>query len=198
MQLCGRTGPEVRGDVGRLGFVESTSTLDCPPRELGIDRTIVFFSTDDRFHWRRPDELVDPRSGVLCMPSNFCFDGDVEPAVRITALANYDGWAALPRPDYEAAKRRWYDVLSATAARILPEFRPHIVDVDMFTPTTIVRYTGHANGAIYGATKKRYDGRTFLQNVSLCGTDQGYVGIIGALFGGIAAANGRVLQTAQT
>lgn len=197
MQLCGRTGPEVRGDVGRLGFVESTSTLDCAPRDLGIDRTIVFFSTDDRFHWRRPDDLVDPRSGVLCMPSNFQLGDEIEGAVRITALANYDGWAALPRPEYEEAKHRWYDVLSTTAARILPDFRPHVVDVDMFTPTTIVRYTGHANGAIYGATKKRYDGRTFLQNVSLCGTDQGYVGIIGALFGGIAAANGAVLVRGQ-
>ena len=64
----------------------------------------------------------------------------------------------------------------------------------MFTPTTIVRYTGHAGGAIYGAPKKRYDGATFLQNLYLCGTDQGYVGIVGALVSGIAAANHRVLQ----
>jgi phytoene dehydrogenase-like protein len=135
------------------------------------------------------------------MPSNFRYESqakDKEGAVRITALANYDGWAALPTEEYTAAKERWYDVLSTTAARILGDFRPHVVDVDVFTPTTVVRYTGHANGAIYGATKKRYDGATFLNNVSLCGTDQGYVGIVGALFGGIAAANGRVLQTART
>jgi hypothetical protein len=64
----------------------------------------------------------------------------------------------------------------------------------MFTPTTIVRYTGHAAGAIYGAAKKRYDGTTFLRNVFLCGTDQGYVGIIGALVSGITMANKHVLS----
>ena len=64
----------------------------------------------------------------------------------------------------------------------------------MFTPTTVVRYTGHVNGAIYGAPKKRYDGGTFLPNLHLCGTDQGYVGVIGALVSGISMANRHVLQ----
>ena len=64
-----------------------------------------------------------------------------------------------------------------------------VVAVDMVTPTTIRRYTGHENGAVYGAPDKRRDGRTHLENLFLCGTDQGLVGIIGAILSGITVAN---------
>ena len=64
--------------------------------------------------------------------------------------------------------------------RFVPDFRGRVVDTDMFTPTTIVRFTGHDNGAIYGAPEKQLDGRTHLKNLFICGTDQGFVGIIGS------------------
>lgn len=195
MRLCDRADAATEAEAGRLGFVEACSVLNRRPADLGIDRAIVFFSTEDRFHWRRPAEMVDLRSGVLCMPQNFDFESPPDDGmVRTTALADYDAWRTLPDAEYRAAKEAWYPRLAETSAKILGDFRPHVVDVDMFTPTTIVRYTGHAAGAIYGAPKKRYDGATFLQNLYLCGTDQGYVGIIGALVSGIAAANHRVLK----
>jgi phytoene dehydrogenase-like protein len=64
-----------------------------------------------------------------------------------------------------------------------------VIDTDMFTPTTIRRFTGHANGAIYGAPRKQLDGTTSVQNLFLCGTDQGYLGIVGALVSGVSMAN---------
>lgn len=197
MRLCERADAATEAEAGRLGFVEACSVLNRRPTDLGIDRAIVFFSTEDRFHWRRPNEMVDLRSGVLCMPQNFDFESPADDGmVRTTALADYEAWRSLPEAEYRAAKETWYPRLAEISAKILGDFRPHVVDVDMFTPTTIVRYTGHAAGAIYGAPKKRYDGSTFLQNLYLCGTDQGYVGIIGALVSGIAAANHRVLVNA--
>ena len=42
----------------------------------------------------------------------------------------------------------------ASAVRFVPDFRPHIVATDMFTPTTIRHFTGHDNGAVYGAPRK--------------------------------------------
>ena len=51
---------------------------------------------------------------------------------------------------------------------------------------TIRRFTWHDNGAIYGAPDKKLDGSTRLKNLFLCGTDQGYVGIIGSIISGIA------------
>ena len=65
---------------------------------------------------------------------------------------------------------------------------------DMFTPRTITKYTGHFGGAIYGSPVKHRQGRTALSNVYLCGTDQGFLGIIGAMLSGISMANYHILQ----
>ena len=59
----------------------------------------------------------------------------------------------------------------------------------MFTPLTVTRYTGKDAGAIYGAPEKKYDGLTPLRNLYVCGTDQGMVGIVGAIVSGITIAN---------
>ena len=64
----------------------------------------------------------------------------------------------------------------------------------MFTPLTVERFTGHINGAIYGSTKKFRDGRIGYENLFLCGTDQGFLGIIGALLSGISMANYHCLK----
>jgi phytoene dehydrogenase-like protein len=76
----------------------------------------------------------------------------------------------------------------------VPDFRSAVIDTDMFTPTTIRRFTGHVNGAVYGAPEKRYDGTTHLKNLFICGTDQGFVGIIGSVLSGITVANAHLLK----
>ncbi|HUT08866.1 MAG TPA: NAD(P)/FAD-dependent oxidoreductase [Thermoguttaceae bacterium] len=179
----------------RLSFVESISILDAQPRSLGHDRTIVFFNDSEEFAYRTPDDLADVRSGVICSPNNFVYDRPLaEGVMRITALANYERWAALDRESYRLEKLRWYDRMAASATRYVPDFRSSVIETDMFTPTTIRRYTGHENGAVYGDAKKRYDGRTHLDNLYICGTDQGMVGIIGAIVSGISIANRYLLK----
>ena len=59
----------------------------------------------------------------------------------------------------------------------------------MFTPRTVHKYTGHINGAIYGAPQKIKDGKTHLDNLFIAGTDQGFLGIIGAMLSGISMTN---------
>jgi hypothetical protein len=56
------------------------------------------------------------------------------------------------------------------------------------------RFTGHLNGAIYGAPDKHPDGRTHLKNLFVCGTDQGFVGIVGSIISGISMANKHFLM----
>ena len=68
------------------------------------------------------------------------------------------------------------------------------VTTDMFTPRTITKFTGHLGGAIYGAAEKNRQGRTELANLYLCGTDQGLMGIIGAMLSGISMANAHILH----
>jgi phytoene dehydrogenase-like protein len=87
--------------------------------------------------------------------------------------------------------------MQASALRFLPALPQGLAaetrETDMFTPWTIQRYTGHVEGAIYGAAEKVRDGRTSLANVYLCGTDQGFLGIIGAMLSGISMANYHIL-----
>ena len=114
--------------------------------------------------------------------------------MRISALANYDRWAALDAEAYRAAKLDWYDRMAASAVRFVPDFRPAVVETDMFTPLTIHRFTGHADGAIYGSARKSRDGTTHLKNLFICGNDQGLVGIVGTIISGISIANRHLLK----
>ncbi|MBQ1278676.1 MAG: NAD(P)/FAD-dependent oxidoreductase [Thermoguttaceae bacterium] len=190
MKLCGLPDAAAQLPAGKLGFVETISVLDAPPKKFGHDKTIVFFNDSERFDYRNPNELVDLRSGVVCSPNNFAYTEPLEEnMIRITALANYDLWRKLSPEEYRRQKLLWYERTLESAARFIPDFRRHVVDVDMFTPLTIQRYTGRERGAIYGAADKKYDGLTPLKNLFVCGADQGMVGVIGALVSGVAIAN---------
>lgn len=194
MRLCQSAPPPGARAPGELSFIESMSVLDVPPRQLGYDRTILFYNDSEQFHWEKPAELCDVRSGVVCSPNNFAYDEPLEEGlVRITSLANFDRWAALSEDDYRLEKLRWYDRAVASAVRFLPDFRQRVIATDMFTPTTIHRFTGHVNGAVYGAPDKVKDGTTHLKNLFICGTDQGWVGIIGSIVSGISIANRHLL-----
>jgi phytoene dehydrogenase-like protein len=195
MRLCDDVSEVDATQAGQLSFIESVSALEMQPRELGYRHTIVFYNDSEQFHWEKPEELADLRSGVICSPNNFIYDQPMaEGVMRITALANYDRWRALGEAEYRLAKQLWYDQMVAAAVRFVPDFRPAVIATDMFTPTTIRRYTGHVNGAVYGSPHKRYDGRTHLKNLFICGTDQGLVGIIGSIISGISIANQHLLR----
>ncbi|HEY1065240.1 MAG TPA: phytoene dehydrogenase, partial [Pirellulales bacterium] len=84
----------------------------------------------------------------------------------------------------------------ASAVRFMPDFRHRVIETDVFTPTTIRRFTWHDNGAVYGAPEKKLDGTTSVKNLFLCGTDQGFLGIIGAIVSGISMANMHCLKDA--
>lgn len=190
--------------VGRLSYCETITVLDREPSALGWgDDTIVFFNDSSRFAYEQAAGLADTRSGVICLPNNFDFPSGrslPEGLFRCTCLANHDAWAGLPEPEYRAAKERVYGEIQASALRFLPggvergaALRAATVATDMFTPRTIVKFTGHLGGAIYGSPRKVRDGRTPLANVYLAGTDQGFLGIVGAMLSGISMANFHVL-----
>ncbi len=190
--------------AGRLSYVETITVLDRQTAALGwADDTIVFFNDSSRFTYERPATQVDLRSGVICLPGNFAYpDGKYLPEglFRCTCLANYDLWSSLPEETYRNDKKRWYEAITSGAQRFLPPlttdrtFANATVTTDMFTPRTITKYTGHLVGAIYGSPYKNRQGRTVLGNVYLCGTDQGFLGIIGAMLSGISMANYHILK----
>jgi phytoene dehydrogenase-like protein len=197
MRLCDDGQPVVTSrSPGQLSFCETIATLDAQPSDLGHDRTITFFNDHDEFVWRKPEDLCDVRSGVICSPNNFAYQEPLDAGtMRVTVLANFDHWRALDEDSYRIEKLRWYDRITESAVRFVPDYRGRVVETDMFTPTTVVRYTGHDNGAVYGAPEKQLDGRTHLENLFVCGTDQGFVGIIGSITSGIAMANRHCLRS---
>jgi len=188
---------------GSLSFVETISILKHQPATLGWGSdTIVFFNDSPRFDYACPTSPVDVRSGVICIPNNFDYGEGLtlpEGIFRVTCLAHYNQWADLPEETYQAEKLRWFEEVQRSARHFLPAVSDTALTevtlaTDMFTPRTITKFTGHIGGAIYGAPVKHRQGRTALENVYLCGTDQGFLGIIGAMLSGISMANYHILQ----
>jgi len=192
LRLAGREAP--RGDTGRLSFVESIWVLDRPPAELGYRAATSFFSSEERARYRRPGDLVDAQGGVLSSPNNFRAETPLrEGLLRISVLANHELWSRLGDAEYAAAKQAAAAAAAAAVRRFLPDWTGHTVFQDIFTPRTIERFTGHAGGAVYGSPRKHLDGVTGIDGLVLIGTDQGYLGIVGALISGVAMANRHVL-----
>ena len=201
--LCGlrKTDPDLRDQVGRLSFSETINVLDRPPAELGATETIVFFNDSERFHYEQSAGPVDLRSGVICMPNNYRYpDGGQldEGLLRVTALARHETWTTFNAETYLAEKERWFPRILESALRFLPEVIPaaierHTVYTDMFTPRTVEKFTSHLGGAVYGAREKSRTGKTPWKNLYLAGTDQGFLGIVGAMLSGISIANGHLL-----
>lgn len=181
--------------VGQLSFMESIFVLDREPRELGYDKSIVFFSTRPRFEYRVPDRLVDVTSGVLCCSNNFDYPRPLsEGVLRLTNLASAKLWSEPSRKEYIQAKKDCRAQALESLFTFFPDFSDSVVFLDAFTPRTIHKYTGHLNGAVYGSPRKIKNGTTPVKNLFICGTDQGFLGIVGAALSGISMANFHVLQ----
>ena len=182
-------------ETGQVSFMESLCVVDREPRDLGYDKSIVFFSTQPRFDYKVPDKMINVTSGVLCCSNNFDYPEPMkEGLIRLTNLANFAQWDSLPRKDYIAAKKHWRDRALESVFTFFTDFRDNVVFLDSFTPKTIKKYTGHLNGAVYGSPNKIKNGKTPLNNLFICGTDQGFLGIIGATLSGISMANLHVLR----
>lgn len=202
LRLCSDQPIDTQEDnIGKLSFVETLSVLKDQPKDLGWDETIVFYNNSKDLNYARPKDLVDPTSGVICFPNNYDYSNDralPEGIVRITALANFDKWNSLPDEDYKAQKQYWFDEIRKSALKVLPAVPTAKLDAmtlakDMFTPKTVKKYTGRLNGSIYGAEHKITSGKTHLDNLFICGTDQGLLGVTGAMISGIAMANQHIL-----
>lgn len=199
LRLCSDTQQPDPRRAGQLTFIESISVLDREPAKIGNHDTIVFYNDSEKFNWERPaNELCDTRTGVICSPNNYDYETDdgklPDGIIRITTIADFGRWNGLTPDEYQREKLRWYDRSVAASVRFTPDFRPYVIDTDLFTPTTINRFTWHDNGAVYGAPDKQLDGTTHVDNLFLCGTDQGFVGIIGAMMSGISMANRHCLK----
>lgn len=202
MGLCGeplQTEYSEEKFAGEMTFVEHISLLDTPLKDLGHDKTITFFNSAERLMYEAPDQATDYQSGVICCPDHY--DNQVpqhEPALRLTLRAHPKMWFQMGDNEYAAAKLEAWQKGHEAILPFAPDIRDHTVFVDTFTPRTVRKFTGHSRGVVYGSPKKSPDGTTELENLFLMGTDQGFLGIVGAMLSGIAMANVHALQTSPS
>lgn len=179
--------------IGQMSFMESISCLNAMPKEIGYESTITFFNTAESYQYAIPKNFIDVHSGVICCPSNYQLEKQLpEGLIRVTNIANYSMWKQLnsANPDeYYRVKEKLYHESLQEIFKFKPNFKDKIVFSDVFTPHSIERYTWHINGAVYGARTKIKTGKTNFKNLVVCGTDQGFLGIVGALLSGISMAN---------
>lgn len=183
---------------GKMSFMESIFLLPLHRRSsIRNDRTIIFFNNREEFSYRRPAEAVDTSWGVICFPGNFKGLPPADPfQVRVTNAANYDLWKQPGPDEYLRMKERWRQRSAEEAGKIIGNYQQDVVYVDSFTPMTIERFTAKAGGAVYGSPMKMKDGRTPYRNLFIAGTDQGYLGIVGAMLSGVTIVNQHLLRQA--
>lgn len=183
---------------GRMSFMETIVLL---PQErvkkLHNRRTIIFYHEGEQLAYTRPKKPVDSSWGVICFPENF---HGISPTdlgqIRLTNAASYPLWQdilASSNEKYQAAKKHHAAMAIAASGKIIGNYQEDIVYQDSFTPLTIARFTRKAEGAVYGSPIKLRDGRTPWHNLFVAGTDQGYLGIVGAMLSGIVIVNQHVL-----
>lgn len=189
MALLGEDGPNSPA-VGKMTFLESILIYDRKFLPSEKDATITFYNDSSRYHYRPAGNFYDPSSAVVCFPDNYEIQRrDGEGTARVTFIANYDHWKELPREAYEEKKEEVCQSAQDLVKKLAPGFHGKLLFRDVFSPTTIERYTWHLGGTVYGSTEKSRDGKTKYKNLFVIGTDQGFLGIVGSLLSGISMAN---------
>ncbi|MEA2012839.1 MAG: FAD-dependent oxidoreductase [Verrucomicrobiota bacterium] len=182
---------------GQLSFVETIFMLDKNKvdKAFATAPSITFYNSINKFHYCKPDTFVGMQSGVICLPHCFNYEKESEnPMIRITNIADCTKWVNYNKEDYLKNKNTTKKAQKKILNNYLPNFENQIIFEDMFTPKTIIKYTGHINGAVYGMPQKKKDGTTPVKNLYICGTDQGFLGIVGSMLSGISMANYHIMM----
>ena len=77
-------------ELGEFSVIESISVIQGTPKKFGLEETVIFFNNSEKFDYRCPKELVDMRSGVICIPENYQSPTETKDfKLRITHPANF-------------------------------------------------------------------------------------------------------------
>ncbi|MEO2145212.1 MAG: FAD-dependent oxidoreductase [bacterium] len=176
--------------VGPMTFVESCTHLKQSAPSLGFNKTITFWNNSPRgIYAPSTPEPFDARSGVLCIPENYAGqDSEPEGILRMTVLSQAAAWEGLEESHYAMQKEAAYQASLAAVAQFAPDPSPHVVARDVFTPRTITHFTSKLGGAVYGVSAKVPHDAAKIAGLHIIGTDNGFLGIVGALVGGAGVA----------
>jgi phytoene dehydrogenase-like protein len=180
-------------EIGKLSFTEAIFVTDKKIQDSVTPATIIFYNSQTNYSYQQANGFYDDKSAVVCLTDNFKnSDESSEGIVRVTLMANYELWNSLKiesKEKYLQKKEEVANISLEIIKKILPNFTSQIVFKDVFTPTTITRYTSHFKGTVYGSTTKTRNGKTPVDGLYIIGTDQGFLGIVGSMLSGISMAN---------
>lgn len=175
--------------VGKLSFLESIFLTQSKLAIQDFGATIVFYNKMDKYLYRRPESDSDFESAVICLPDNYeSSNQEGYGTIRVTYMANYNHWNSFKKDHYKKRKEDVFEQAKHLSDEVLG-VKNDIIFRDVFSPTTIKRYTGHLGGTVYGSPDKLRDGNMGVSGVYIMGTDQGFLGIVGSMLSGISMAN---------
>lgn len=188
---------------------------------LAVDMDVRAAGLDSGNYWFYPNGDVE-RSYRDCL-SDWAIEGRDAPGLFLTVTTLKDpskpgkagthtmeafalaGWESFARwgettmgdrpAAYEALKSSLRDRLLASAERVVPGLRDHVVFSEVGTPLTNVHYVAAPKGNLYGTEKTlrhvgplAYPVKTEIDDLWLCGASTVAHGVMGATFSGMVAA----------
>ncbi|MGD0609213.1 MAG: NAD(P)/FAD-dependent oxidoreductase [Streptosporangiaceae bacterium] len=178
--------------------------LDATPQELGMTTSTNFCLAgfDHDLLGPRRDEIGDPRAiTVTCYSlADPSFSPPGTTHLVIMDMQYSEPWTRLSPSEYLDVKFAYGNKLIDFAERTFPGLRDTIVEADVATPITVMRYLRHPGGAIYGFDQTPSDSALFRRNdivvpgLYLAGAWAGAGGFQPTLTAGVAAADA-VLNT---
>ncbi|MGN0867666.1 MAG: phytoene desaturase family protein [Oligosphaeraceae bacterium] len=176
---------------GEICFLEAIFTLPAAPARYGFQDAVLFLCQTPEFSFA-PTDHGENQALLVCAPGNYQGEEDSPEAtlLRISTMTRKELWDKAQDPEeYARRKHQCAEALLQALEGYFPRMAREATLLDVFTPHTIHAFTGHVNGAIYGSPEKLPQGETGLPGLVLAGTDQGLLGIVGALLSGVLAAN---------
>jgi phytoene dehydrogenase-like protein len=154
----------------------------------------------------RRDEIGDPRAiAVTCYSlADPSFSPPGTTHLVIMDLQYSEPWTRLSPAEYLDYKFAYGSKLIDFAQRTFPGLREKIVEADVATPITVMRYLRHPGGAIYGFDQTPSESALFRSNdivvpgLYLAGAWTGTGGFQPTLTAGAAAADAVLLAISRT
>ncbi|QYY36032.1 FAD-dependent oxidoreductase [Ruficoccus sp. ZRK36] len=195
----GQLAGQAWGKSGDLSVFETVVAMNRPLDELGVDRTLLMVCLEPEFHWRAPEGRQEYLHLTLAASDNYLFtDTPDAHHLKIGCFQKGSLWLGLDEEGYRREKLLLEEKMLNELTKRFPALLDEpVLHHESLSPKTVVDYTSHLNGGIYGGSVKTFDGSTPIQGLYAIGNDQAGIGIMGALTSGVIVANYKVVLAGQ-
>lgn len=133
--------------------------IDRPTEQLGLDCHEVMLNDGFDIEAQYAKGRTFERPGHMLIGCPNLAVPEISPSgtstVTLTAMVSGQPWLGLAPEDYVEAKTRFAEGMLGWADSLFPGLRDAVEVVEVGSPITMARYTGHPTGAIYGFDSNR-------------------------------------------